>query len=118
MIDSKKLYFINLRNRKNKMGSLLQCIVALGLLIALFSFIGFLLIQVAKLKSKSIINQINSGKMSDAKLTRQYNNFKKWKDNKLIAILMAGIAFKLYIKMQNMLFDAYKEGMIKRNLPL
>lgn len=98
--------------------SLLQCIVAFGLIIAIFSFIGFLLLQIAKLKNKAIIRQINAGKISDAKLIRQYNNFKKWKDNKLIAILMAGVGYKLYIKMQNMLFEAYKEGMIKRNLPL
>lgn len=100
------------------MNILLQLILVIGLIIAIFSVIGFLLIQTAKLKCKAITRKINAGKISDAKLTRQYNNFKKWKDNKIIAILMAGITYKLYIKMQNMLFEAYKQGMIKRNLPL
>ncbi|OCG21042.1 hypothetical protein A9G11_08885 [Gilliamella sp. wkB108] len=100
------------------MNGLIQIVMALAIVLILLLFLELLVILVASLKSKAIIRQINAGKISDHKLTHQYNNFKKWKDNKLVAILMAGIAYKFYIKMQNILFEAYKQGMIKRNLPL
>ncbi|MCO6552304.1 MAG: hypothetical protein J6563_04950 [Gilliamella sp.] len=96
----------------------LQIILVLIFIVALwFCFIYYLRFM-SKLTYKRIIKKIESDKLSDATIIRNYNNLKKWKDCKWVAILLYNIFYKEYIKVQNMMFDAYKEGMIKRNLPL
>ncbi|OCG00388.1 hypothetical protein [Gilliamella sp. wkB112] len=100
------------------MNDLLRYILAFGVVLVILLFLSFMLVIVGRLKSKTLIRQINAGKISDAKLIRLYNQCKKWKDSKFAAILSSGIFYKQWMKIQNDIFAAYEQGMIKRNLPL
>ncbi|OCG07036.1 hypothetical protein A9G13_08605 [Gilliamella sp. wkB178] len=100
------------------MNVLLRYILAFDLVIAILLFLSLMLVIVGKLKSKTLIRQINAGKISDAKLIRLYNQCKKGKDSKFAAIMSAGIFYKQWITIQNDIFVAYEQGIIKRNLPL
>lgn len=100
------------------MSMLLQLITAILFVIFIYFLMSLYVGLLGKWSYKRVSKKIQSGKMSDKALIRNYNKFKKSKDSKIIAILICGIFFKSFIKLQNCTFDAYKEGMIQRNLPL
>ena len=95
--------------------TVLLFIVIIGGLMLLFNvYTKFL----AKLSTKQLQKKIESGKINDNKLIKLYNSYKKQKDNKLLAIFMAGIFYKSYMKIPEAAFYLYKQEMTKRNLPL
>ncbi|OCG63990.1 hypothetical protein [Gilliamella sp. GillExp13] len=96
----------------------LEVILGFAFLVGLWFCFAHYIRFLSKLTCKRIKKRLESGKISNAKLIRSYNSFKKWKDCKWLAILTFGLLYKEYIKIQNMYFNAYKEEMIKRNLPL
>jgi len=106
----------------------LMFIGIMSCIILIFCTFIYLLMKLYMFVVKSTIK---NSKLTDERLTKMYNNmkvskdnkskliiFKKSKDNKIMAILICGVFFKSYIKLQNCTFEAYKEGMIQRNLPL
>ena len=100
------------------MTDLLRIIIAILFVIFIYFLMSLYMGLLGKWSYKRVSKKIQSGKMSDKALIRNYNKFKKSKDNKIMAILICGVFFKSYIKLQNCTFEAYKEGMIQRNLPL
>ena len=95
--------------------AILLAVVIIGGVMLLFNvYTKFL----AKLSTKQLQKKIESGKINDNKLVKLYNSYKKQKDNKLLAIFMAGIFYKSYMKITETALDLYKQEMIKRNLPL
>ena len=99
---------------ENLIAVLLAVVIIVGLMLLFNVYTKFL----AKLSIKQLQKKIESGKINDNKLVKLYNSYKKQKDNKLLAIFMAGIFYKSYMKIPEAAFDLYKQEMIKRNLPL
>ena len=99
---------------ENLIAVLLAVVIIGGLMLLFNVYTKFL----AKLSTKQLQKKIESGKINDNKLVILYNSYKKQKDNKLLAIFMAGIFYKSYMKIPEAAFDLYKQEMIKRNLPL
>ena len=99
--------------------AILLAVVIIGGLMLLFNvYTKFLAKLSTKQLQKKLQKKIESGKINDNKLVKLYNSYKKQKDNKLLAIFMAGIFYKSYMKIPEAAFDLYKQEMIKRNLPL
>jgi hypothetical protein len=110
--------FINIERSlamaNNLIGLLLLVVIILGLMLLFNVYTKFL----AKLSAKQLQKKLESGKISDEKLVKLYHTYKKQKSNKFMAILMAGIFYKSYLKIPEAAYNLYKQEMIKRNLSL
>ncbi|MWP49309.1 MULTISPECIES: hypothetical protein [unclassified Gilliamella] len=84
------------------------------LIIGLLTFVGLFI----QLLCNVIIKQVKSDKISDEILIKHYNFFKKYKDSVALAVFCYGILYRYGMKLNQKAFDAYKECMIRRNLPL
>ncbi|MCX8640973.1 MULTISPECIES: hypothetical protein [unclassified Gilliamella] len=98
----------------NFLQTILALAVAAAIIIGLLTFIGLL----AKFQCYRTIKQVESGKMSDATLMRRYNMTKKYKDSVFWTFFNYGIYYKYGKKLNQKVFEVFKECMIKRNLPL
>ena len=100
------------------MGDFIQTIMALIVVAAIFIGLATFVRLQNRLYCQRNIQLVESGKMSDEELTKSYTMAKKNQDNTMWAIFIFSIFYKYGLKLQQRVFDTYKEAMIKRNLPL
>ncbi|MCO6536346.1 MAG: hypothetical protein J6583_08150 [Gilliamella sp.] len=104
------------------MMNFLQTIMGLAvfaaLIIGLLTFLGIFILLLCYTIIKQVKSDKKSDKISDEILIQHYNMFKKYKDSVVLAVLCYGILYMYGMKLNQKAFDAYKQCMIKRNLPL
>jgi uncharacterized membrane protein YbjE (DUF340 family) len=102
-------------NTMENIVSSLIVILFIGGMFFLFSkYINFLV----KFNINNVKKKIDSGKINDKKLIKMYKNTKMQKNNVILAIFMAGIFYKSYLKIPSGTFELFEKEMINRNLPL
>lgn len=97
---------------ENFLGILFVILFLIGVMFLFSIYTKFL----AKISTKGIQKRLDSGKIDDKKLMKLYKEYKKQKDNKILAIFLAGIFYKSYLKIPEKAYEAYEQEMIKRNL--
>ena len=95
--------------------SFLIVILFIGGMFFLYSkYINFLV----KFNINNVKKKIDSGKINDKKLVKLYQSSKKQKDNTFLAVFMAGLFYKQYLRIFQTIYGLYEQEMIKRNLSL
>ncbi|KAA8995599.1 hypothetical protein FJU30_23840 [Affinibrenneria salicis] len=95
-----------------------QLIVLIIVIAAMLFIFGLYVRGLTALSKKAIQRQLASGKMTDQQLTKFYHIYKKRKDQHLMPILMHGIFYKSFVRMQRDIYQIYRDEMEKRQLPL
>ncbi|MWN32057.1 MULTISPECIES: hypothetical protein [unclassified Gilliamella] len=98
----------------NFLQNIMGLAVFAAFIIGLMTFVGLFL----QIQCIVIIKQVKLDKISDEILIQRYNMSKRYKDNVFLTFLCYGILYMYGMKLKQKVFEAYKECMIRRNLPL
>ncbi|MWN90902.1 hypothetical protein GQ597_09335 [Gilliamella sp. Pra-s65] len=102
----------------NFLQNIMGLAVFAAFIIGLMTFVGLFILLLCYVIIKQVKSDKRSDKISDEILTQHYNMLKKHKDNVFLAFLCYGILYMYGMKLNQKVFEAYKECMIRRNLPL
>ncbi|GAA3609000.1 hypothetical protein GCM10023078_40040 [Gibbsiella greigii] len=100
------------------LNTIAQIAILVVLVVSVYLILGLYVRGITALSKKILQRRLSSGEMSDKKVTKFYHSYKKKKDQRLVPILIFGIFYKSFVRMQGEFYALYRAEMEKRQLPL